>query len=97
LFINDSGSIAQAAHAGGVHRADCREPCRSSTRAAGAPLLVGKSVNGMDSAKEATGQGAERLIGSNVFESHYDSVRASESRPDKPALRRVPGARARSR
>lgn len=73
LFINDSGSIAQAARADGVHLADVsRTVADARTRAAGAPLLVGKSVHDMGSAVEAADQGAELLIASNVFESHYD-------------------------
>ncbi len=73
LFINDSGSIAEAARADGVHLAGVsRTVADARVRTAKTSLLVGKSVHDMNSAKEAASQGAELLIASNVFESFYD-------------------------
>ena len=73
LFINDSVSIAEAAHADGVHLADVsRTVADARTRIAGTSLLVGKSVHDMRSAKQAADEGADLMIASNVFESFYD-------------------------
>ncbi|MHC4996322.1 MAG: thiamine phosphate synthase [Planctomycetota bacterium] len=73
LFINDSGSVAQASHADGVHLSDrSRTVADARARAADASILVGRSVHDTASAKEAADQGADLIIASNVFESHYD-------------------------
>ena len=69
LFINDSVSIAEASGADGVQlTAESRSIASARARAA-RPLLIGRSVHGIDAARDAAAQGADLLVVGTVYDS----------------------------
>ena len=76
LFINDSVSIAEASGADGVQLTENSRSIASARARAARPLLVGRSVHGVDAAREAAAQGADLLVVGAVY--------ASPSHPGQP-------------
>lgn len=69
LFINDSVSIAEASGADGVHLSENSRSITSARARAARPLLIGRSVHGVDAAREAATQGADLLVVGTVYDS----------------------------
>ncbi len=69
LFINDSVSIAEASGADGVHLGENSRSITSARARAARPLLIGRSVHGVDAAREAAAQGANLLVVGTVYDS----------------------------
>ncbi len=69
LFINDSVSIAEASGADGVQLTESSRSIVSARARAARPLLIGRSVHGVDAAREAATQGADLLIVGTVYDS----------------------------
>lgn len=69
LFINDSVSIAEASGADGVHLGENSRSITSARARAARPLLIGRSVHGVDAAREAAAQGADLLVVGTVYDS----------------------------
>lgn len=69
LFINDSVSIAEASGADGVQLTENSRSIASAHARMGRPLLIGRSVHGVDAAREAAAQGADLLVVGTVYDS----------------------------
>ncbi|MDE2838232.1 MAG: thiamine phosphate synthase [Chloroflexota bacterium] len=69
LFINDSVSIAEASGADGVQLTENSRSIASARARAARPLLVGRSVHGVEAAREAAAQGANLLVVGTVYDS----------------------------
>lgn len=69
LFINDSVSIAEASGADGVQLTANSRTIASARSRAARPLLIGRSVHGVDAAREAAAQGADLLVVGTVYDS----------------------------
>lgn len=69
LFINDSVSIAEASGADGVQLTENSRSIASAHARMARPLLVGRSVHGVDAAREAAAQGANLLVVGTVYDS----------------------------
>ncbi len=69
LFINDSVSIAEASGADGVQLSENSRSITSARARAARPLLIGRSVHGVDAAREAAAQGANLLVVGTVYDS----------------------------
>ena len=69
LFINDSVSIAEASRADGVQLTENSRSIASARARMARPLLVGRSVHGVDAAREAAAQGADLLVVGTVYDS----------------------------
>lgn len=69
LFINDSVSIAEASGADGVQLTENSRSIASARARMARPLLVGRSVHGVDAAREAAAQGADLLVVGTVYDS----------------------------
>jgi len=69
LFINDSVSIAEASGADGVQLTENSRSIASAHARMGRPLLIGRSVHGVDAAREAAAQGADFLVVGTVYDS----------------------------
>ncbi len=69
LFVNDSVSIAEASGADGVQLTENSRSIASARSRAARPLLVGRSVHGVDAAREAAAQGADLLVVGTVYDS----------------------------
>jgi len=69
LFINDSVSIAEASGADGVQLTENSRSIASAHARMGRPLLIGRSVHGVDAAREAAAQGANLLVVGTVYDS----------------------------
>ena len=69
LFINDSVSIAEASGADGVQLTENSRSIASARARAARPLLIGRSVHGVDAAREAAAQGADLLVVGTVYDS----------------------------
>ena len=69
LFINDSVSIAEASGADGVQLTELSRSIASARARAARPLLIGRSVHGVDAAREAASQGADLLVVGTVYDS----------------------------
>ena len=76
LFVNDSVSIAEASGADGVQLTAQSRSLASARARAARPLLVGRSVHGVDAAREAAAQGADLLVVGTVY--------ASPTHPGQP-------------
>ncbi len=69
LFVNDSVSIAEASGADGVQLTENSRSIASARARAARPLLIGRSVHGVDAAREAAAQGADLLVVGTVYDS----------------------------
>ena len=69
LFINDSVSIAEASGADGVQLTESSRSIASARARMARPLLVGRSVHGVDAAREAAAQVADLLVVGTVYDS----------------------------
>ena len=69
LFINDSVSIAEASMADGVQLTAQSRSVASARARAARPLLIGRSVHGVDEAREAASQGADLLVVGTIYAS----------------------------
>ncbi|MYA50251.1 MAG: thiamine phosphate synthase [Chloroflexi bacterium] len=69
LFVNDSVSIAEASGADGVQLSENSRSITSARARAARPLLIGRSVHGVDAAREAAAQGADLLVVGTVYDS----------------------------
>ena len=69
LFVNDSVSIAEASRADGVQLTENSRSIASARARMARPLLVGRSVHGVDAAREAAAQGADLLVVGTVYDS----------------------------
>ena len=69
LFVNDSVSIAEASGADGVQLTENSRSIASAHARMARPLLVGRSVHGVDAAREAAAQGADLLVVGTVYDS----------------------------
>ncbi len=69
LFINDSVSIAEASGADGVQLTENSRSIASARARAARPLLVGRSLHGVEAAREAAAQGANLLVVGTVYDS----------------------------
>ena len=69
LFVNDSVSIAEASGADGVQLTAQSRSIASARARAARPLLIGRSVHGVDAAREAAAQGADLLVVGTVYPS----------------------------
>lgn len=69
LFINDSVSIAEASGADGVQLTEHSRSIASAQARMARPLLIGRSVHGVDAAREAAAQGADLLVVGTVYDS----------------------------
>ncbi|MCY4583495.1 MAG: thiamine phosphate synthase [Chloroflexi bacterium] len=69
LFINDSVSIAEASGADGVQLTEVSRSIVSARARAARPVLIGRSVHGVDAAREAAAQGADLLVVGTVYDS----------------------------
>ena len=69
LFVNDSISIAEASGADGVQLTENSRSIASARARMARPLLVGRSVHGVDAAREAASQGADLLVVGTVYDS----------------------------
>ncbi len=69
LFINDSVSIAEASGADGVQLTENSRSIASAHARMARPLLIGRSVHGVDAAREAAAQGADLLVVGTVYDS----------------------------
>ena len=69
LFVNDSVSIAEASGADGVQLTENSRSIASARARMAHPLLVGRSVHGVDAAREAAAQGANLLVVGTVYDS----------------------------
>ena len=69
LFINDSVSIAEASGADGVQLGENSRSITSARARAARPLLIGRSVHGVDAAREAAAEGADLLVVGTVYDS----------------------------
>jgi len=69
LSINDRLDVALAVGADGVHLAAQSLPVADAQRLAGRHLLVGRSVHGLDEARQAAADGADYLTFGHVFPS----------------------------
>ena len=76
LFINDSVSIAEASGADGVQLTANSRTIASARARAARSLLIGRSVHGVDAARDAAAQGAGLLVVGTVF--------ASPTHPGQP-------------
>ena len=76
LFVNDSVSIAEASGADGVQLTENSRSIASARARMARPLLVGRSVHGVDAAREAAAQGADLLVVGTVYD--------SPTHPDQP-------------
>ena len=76
LFVNDSVSIAEACGADGVQLSENSRSITSARARAARPLLIGRSVHGVDAAREAAAQGADLLVVGTVYD--------SPTHPDQP-------------
>ena len=76
LFINDSVSIAEASGADGVQLTANSRTIASARARAARSLLIGRSVHGVDAARDAAAQGADLLVVGTVF--------ASPTHPGQP-------------
>ena len=76
LFVNDSVSIAEASGADGVQLTAQSRSIASARARAARPLLIGRSVHGVDAAREAAAQGADLLVVGTVY--------ASPTHPGQP-------------
>ena len=76
LFVNDSVSIAEACDADGVQLSENSRSITSARARAARPLLIGRSVHGVDAAREAAAQGADLLVVGTVYD--------SPTHPDQP-------------
>ena len=69
LFVNDSVSIAEASGADGVQLTENSRSIASARARMARPLLIGRSVHGVDAAREAAAQGADLLVVGTVYDS----------------------------
>jgi len=69
LFVNDSVSIAEASGADGVQLTENSRSIASAHARMARPLLLGRSVHGVDAAREAAAQGADLLVVGTVYDS----------------------------
>ncbi|MXW29952.1 MAG: thiamine phosphate synthase [Chloroflexi bacterium] len=69
LFVNDSVSIAEASGADGVQLTENSRSIASAHARMARPLLIGRSVHGVDAAREAAAQGADLLVVGTVYDS----------------------------
>ncbi len=69
LFVNDSVSIAEASGADGVQLTENSRSIAAARSRAARPLLIGRSVHGVDAAREAAAQGADLLVVGTVYDS----------------------------
>lgn len=69
LFVNDSVSIAEASGADGVQLTENSRSIASAHARMARPLLVGRSVHGVEAAREAAAQGADLLVVGTVYDS----------------------------
>ena len=76
LFVNDSVSIAEASSADGVQLTENSRSIASARARSARPLLIGRSVHGVDAAREAASQGADLLVVGTVYD--------SPTHPDQP-------------
>ncbi len=76
LFVNDSVSIAEASGADGVQLTENSRSIASARARMARPLLIGRSVHGVDAAREAASQGADLLVVGTVYD--------SPTHPDQP-------------
>lgn len=76
LFVNDSVSIAEASGADGVQLTENSRSIASAHARMARPLLIGRSVHGVDAGREAAAQGADLLVVGTVYD--------SPTHPDQP-------------
>ena len=69
LFINDSVSIAEASGADGVQLTANSRSIASARARMARPLLIGRSVHGVDAARDAAAQGADLLVLGTIYAS----------------------------
>ena len=67
LFINDSVSIAEASGADGVQLTANSRSIASARARMARPLLIGRSVHGVDAARDAAAQGADLLVLGTIY------------------------------
>ncbi|MBI4608446.1 MAG: thiamine phosphate synthase [Candidatus Rokubacteria bacterium] len=68
LFINDRVDVALAVEADGVQRGHTSLPIRLVRAVAGARLLIGASVHGLEEARGAESEGADFLVFGPVYD-----------------------------